>query len=384
MRPEAFEERMFESSDGQFEILAALRIAVFERTQSGRFQLVGNPPDWVNHCFDRVLEKDDTINLEERFPYLSAILGETEAPQNQAPPNPYRSGIWIETDPAGGEMPFEATVLDMGERRLVLIENASSRFEEQQSLYQKARENLLIHQSLVREIQQKEVLLHCIIHDLGGPLMGINSCLQWLGQEGLSERGARRLGIGVQASQKLSSLIQDILTVFRAESEPVSRDSGVSVDILERVRTVVSVLGPAAALGKVQLVEKLEPSDGVSWVTVGEPLRAERVLFNLVENAIRYSPPMGTITVSLSSIEDGVEVSVEDEGPGVPEGIVPDLFRKFGQAGDRKGKAGLGLYFCNIVISRWGGKIGYRRAGQSGSQFWFWLPRSGRETESRD
>ena len=214
--------------------------------------------------------------------------------------------------------------------------------------------------------------------------MGINSCLQWLGQEGLSERGARRLGIGVQASQKLSSLIQDILTVFRAESEPVSRDSGVSVDILERVRTVVSVLGPAAALGKVQLVEKLEPSDGVSWVTVGEPLRAERVLFNLVENAIRYSPPMGTITVSLSSIEDGVEVSVEDEGPGVPEGIVPDLFRKFGQAGDRKGKAGLGLYFCNIVISRWGGKIGYRRAGQSGSQFWFWLPRSGRETESRD
>jgi signal transduction histidine kinase len=343
---------MLESSDGQVEILATLQIAVFERTRSGRFQLVGNPPDWVIHCFGRVLEKGGTIDLEERFPYLSAVLEETEAPQAQARPNPYRSGIWMETDPAGGEMPLEATVLDLGGRRLILIENSSSRFEERQSLYQKARENLLIHQSLVREIQQKEVLLHCIIHDLGGPLMGINSCLQWLDQEDLTERGSRRLEIGIRASKKLSSLIQDILTVFKDESEPVSRDSGVSVDILACVRTVVNVLGPAAALGNVQLSEKSEPPEGFSWVTVGEPLRAERVLFNLVENAIRYSPVMGAITITLTPIDDGVEVSVEDEGPGVPEEVVPNLFRKFGQAGNPKGKAGLGLYFRNIMISR--------------------------------
>ena len=87
--------------------------------------------------------------------------------------------------------------------------------------------------------------------------------------------------------------------------------------------------------------------------------------------------PGATVRIRLSSVEGGVEVSVEDEGPGVPEDVVPSLFRKFAQSGNRAGKVGLGLYFCNIMITRWGGKIGYGRPEQPGSQFWFWLPGTG-------
>ena len=368
---------MIEQPDLALEILAALQIAAFERLRNGQYKSIGIQPEWLHRCVDPILDDDGTLEPAQRFPYLSAFLDESGTRLERSSEDPARSGVWIESDASGHEMPLRATALNVAGRQLILIEQSTSEFEERQTLYQKARENLLAHERLVREIQQKEVLLHCIIHDLGGPLMGISSSLQWMGQEDLSERAARRLEIGVRASEKLHSLIQDILTVFKTESEPLATDSDLRVDLLESARTVIGILGPAAALRSVRLVEELSPAAGTGWTTAGEPLRAERVLFNLVENAIRHSPEGATVRIRLSSVEGGVEVSVEDEGLGVPEDVVPSLFRKFAQSGNRAGKVGLGLYFCNVMITRWGGKIGYGRPEQPGSQFWFWLPGAG-------
>ena len=75
--------------------------------------------------------------------------------------------------------------------------------------------------------------------------------------------------------------------------------------------------------------------------------------------------------------DEWVRFTVEDEGPGVPEGLRDRLFQKFSQGGAKSGSAGLGLYFCRITVERWGGQIGYEPRESGGSRFWFRLKRAG-------
>ena len=100
-----------------------------------------------------------------------------------------------------------------------------------------------------------------------------------------------------------------------------------------------------------------------------ESSRLDRVVANLFENALRYSPPESTVTLSLSDEGDSILIRIEDEGPGVPAEVQPRLFEKFAQGGRKTGSTGLGLYFCRIMIERWGGEIGYQDRAEGGSSF---------------
>ena len=106
---------------------------------------------------------------------------------------------------------LEAFAVNQKLRRLLLLQVLGPAFQERVELLQKARENSLVHSRLIKEIQHKEILLHCIVHDLAGPLMGISSSLSLLDGETLSEAGRRRLSIGRRASDRLEDLIRGIL-----------------------------------------------------------------------------------------------------------------------------------------------------------------------------
>lgn len=108
---------------------------------------------------------------------------------------------------------------------------------------------------------------------------------------------------------------------------------------------------------------------------VGEKSRLERVLSNLVENVLRYSPRGSPVTIGVHDKQDGVLTTVDDEGFGVPEELAPHLFQKFVQGNHKPGRVGLGLYFCHITIECWGGTIGYSPRANRGARFWFRLPR---------
>jgi signal transduction histidine kinase len=114
------------------------------------------------------------------------------------------------------------------------------------------------------------------------------------------------------------------------------------------------------------------------WKVIGERSRLERVIFNLVENALRHGPAGSTVSVDARVDGGAVHVCVEDEGNGVPLEQVSGLFEKFAQGRGQIGKAGLGLYFCRIMVERWGGSIGYTPRPGRGSRFWFRLPRPSR------
>jgi CheY-like chemotaxis protein len=97
----------------------------------------------------------------------------------------------------------------------------------------------------------------------------------------------------------------------------------------------------------------------------------------LLENALRYTPAGGRVTVGVENEGDFLKAFVDDEGPGLPQDLRPEqifgLFMKGKQSG---GKAGLGLYFCRITVERWGGRIGCVTLPEKGARFWFRLPRA--------
>jgi signal transduction histidine kinase len=105
-----------------------------------------------------------------------------------------------------------------------------------------------------------------------------------------------------------------------------------------------------------------------------DPLRARQLLRNLVSNAIRHGGDRVMVTGSVS--DDRLSVAVMDDGPGVPDEMVPRLFTRFVHDGEQAltvGSVGLGLAVVRELATAMGGDVGYQRRG-SWTIFEFWLP----------
>ena len=260
----------------------------------------------------------------------------------------------------------------------ILFLDATLYQKHQHGMQQKGNELSLSYSKLQKEIQKKEILLHCIVHDLAGPLLGIKGGYELLASEQLTPQGRKFLDIGMRQADKQEKLIREILEAFAAEVETLDSftiDPAQAPAVSHSLRDVAEALQPAFLLNHVKL--ELAPADpAVNWQVVGGRSRLERVVSNLVENALRHSPPDTTVTVACHETDhDQILVTIDDEGPGVPAELSGQLFQKFLQGKKGKGKIGLGLYFCRITIEHWGGSIGHEARAERGSCFWFKLPR---------
>jgi K+-sensing histidine kinase KdpD len=128
---------------------------------------------------------------------------------------------------------------------------------------------------------------------------------------------------------------------------------------------------PVFTVSQVEL--QLDPQ--AEWTkdrrVVGEKSRLERVLTNLVENALRHSPRGSTMTIGVREEQGGVLTTVDDEGPGVSQELAEHLFQKFVQGNHKTGRVGLGLYCCHITIERWGERSATRHEQAEGRDFGF-------------
>jgi two-component system sensor histidine kinase KdpD len=100
----------------------------------------------------------------------------------------------------------------------------------------------------------------------------------------------------------------------------------------------------------------------------------EQLFINLVENAIKYTPASSPISIVARRVLDGVEVAVEDSGPGVPLGEEESIFEKFHRAARNGPGMGIGLTICRGIVMAHGGKIWYERGERGGASFRFVLP----------
>lgn len=110
-----------------------------------------------------------------------------------------------------------------------------------------------------------------------------------------------------------------------------------------------------------------------------DPQRVLQVVRNLLSNAVKFSPAGGMIYLSCTADENAVHVSVRDQGPGIPEGELEQIFEKFVQSSATStgaGGTGLGLAICRQIVKDHGGRIWARNASEGGSLFQFWIQRT--------
>src|SRR3954466_15661056 len=111
---------------------------------------------------------------------------------------------------------------------------------------------------------------------------------------------------------------------------------------------------------------------------VGDPRRLSQVVSNLLGNAIKFTPPSGSIKATVQGEPSFIATSVEDDGPGIAADELPGIFERFSRAAGSTGivGSGLGLMIARQIVEAHGGAIGVESAVGHGSRFWFRLPRA--------
>ena len=230
----------------------------------------------------------------------------------------------------------------------------------------------------IRQLKEVERLktefVSTVSHELRTPLTAIRGALGLVlaGTTGpVASKTRDLLQIGLQNTERLIRLINDILDVERIESGHlfVRREPCELADIL---RTTVESLRMVAMEAQVSLVLEAE----ASAVVTGDPDRLVQVFTNLISNAVRFSPPGESVTVSLRTTPTSVVVFVSDRGPGIPLEFRKRIFGKFQQAdpAGAAGGAGLGLAIVRAIVERHGGSIRFDSAPGHGTTFITELP----------
>ncbi|KYF81375.1 histidine kinase [Sorangium cellulosum] len=367
-------------------ILSALDKLVLERVRDGAFVVRGEPPPWFLRLGIAPPWRDTPLRIDRALPFLEVFLPEAERAWSADGAPSVQSDGWTQMTEDDEALHLEATALCVGPSRLLVITRNDALFHERRRVLQRARELRLVHEALSREIERKDVLVHCIVHDLSGPLNSLLGALSLLREQPLPEKCGALAEVALKAALRQRELIREILDIFAAEGAslgPPGGDLAEVADLRGAVAQVVEALLPMARSRGVRLEGPLETGGGPPCRVVGEERRLARVVSNLVENALRFTPARGAVRVLVRDEPGWARVTVEDEGPGVSPAIAPRLFQKFAHGRDPEAGSGLGLYGARIAAERWGGAIGYEARPEGGARFWLRLRRVGAPGEAR-
>ena len=365
-------------------LLPVLETLALERRRDGAFVACDPPPRWLSRLGYEAPQRAEPFDADRLPPFVQAFLADAERAWAGEGAARVCSGPWTETTPGGEEVHLEATALRVSGRELLLIARNDPVVVERRRVLQRARELRRTLDALSREIERKDVLIHCIVHDLAGPLNSMLGALSLLGEQEHSGTSPALVDVALKAAMRQRQLIREILDTFAAERSTLvepCEDIATTPDLGAAIAQVIEALLPMATNQGVRLLGPPEAGAGSTRRIVGEERRLTRVLFNLVQNAIRFSPPGAEVRVQVQDEPGGVRVMIDDEGPGVPPDVAPRLFQKLSRGRDPGAGAGLGLYFCRITVEHWGGAIGYEPRPGVGARFWFRLRRPGTPRE---
>ena len=231
-------------------------------------------------------------------------------------------------------------------------------------------------EALAERNRQKDDFIATLGHELRNPLGAIVAATSVLQQRTSPDSSAQRaLDIIVRQSQHMRRLADDLLDIARIENGQLQLERGL-VDL----RTIVAETLEARRTQIERRQHSLTIDIGVAPVLVdGDALRLAQVVSNLVDNAAKYTPEQGSITVALSSDGDEAVVTVRDTGFGIPSGQAKRIFEPFAQLPDSRhasaGGVGLGLALVKRLTELHGGQVAVASEGAGqGSCFTIRLP----------
>jgi signal transduction histidine kinase len=224
----------------------------------------------------------------------------------------------------------------------------------------------------VESLRQGTELLTSLAHDVRAPLNLIRYVVEILRDE-FPAAGSQQLDLFDQvavASRQLGQLVNMVLETSRLESSLLA----LAPEPVELARLVEQV---ALSLGwRKTPRHALEYDVPEGLVIQADPIQIYRLLANLIDNALKYSPSGGRIMIAGRRLAEGVELSVSDEGIGIPSEHLDRLFERFQRATDLAAKEsfGLGLYTCRRIAEAHGGRIEVHSELGRGSTFTAFFP----------
>ena len=243
--------------------------------------------------------------------------------------------------------------------------------------------------SLHQADQAKTAFISDVTHELRTPLTVIKGTIETLQDGALDDLAARGpfLDSMSRETDRLIRLVNDLLVLTRADAGALNLQL-CPIDLEELARSRCAHLEQAASQHQVRLrvVTNSPPAGGAAGPVLADPDRIAQVLDNLLDNAIRYSPPGSEVTVTLTQETDRMACSVADAGPGIPARHLPFIFERFYRVdtareraasslhGNGEGGSGLGLAIVRGLVQAHGGDVAANSIEGQGTTITFWLP----------
>jgi PAS domain S-box-containing protein len=261
----------------------------------------------------------------------------------------------------------------------IAMDNARLYGEAQLALAE--RDRLLEREQRLREAAEdasrsKDEFLGLLSHELRTPL---NSILGWASTLRSRRYDGDTLNRAVETIERNARLqarrFEDMLDVSRIVSGKLRLDAQ-PVDLTTVINAAVESLRPAAEAKEIRLYVVLNYGEGA---VLGDPVRLQQVIWNILSNAIKFTPKSGSITLTLERVNSHFDLTVSDTGPGIDPDFIPHIFDRFRQADSstRKAHAGLGLGLAIVkqLVELHGGTVtAGNRTDMQGAVFTVTLP----------
>jgi PAS domain S-box-containing protein len=232
--------------------------------------------------------------------------------------------------------------------------------------------------------QLRRDLTAMVIHDLRGPLQTVYTSLTTLAKmfsRGGDDTASDIVQLGIRGTRQLSRMVESLLDVQRME------EGNAMLNL--KPASLHSILAQAAEMAQPVALEAnqllvFDLGDDLPFLTIDSDMIL-RVVTNLVENALKYTPEGGTIRLGAGVKDNAVYISVTDSGPGIPPQAQRQIFDKFSRVKYDEGPKGfgLGLAFCRLAVEAHGGHIWVESdPDKGGSTFSFTLPVTARAEQA--
>jgi two-component system sensor histidine kinase ChvG len=213
--------------------------------------------------------------------------------------------------------------------------------------------------SLYSRIEAIESFAADVAHELKNPLTSLRSAVETMPLAKTPESRARLLAVIEHDVKRLDRLISDVSDASRLDAE-LQRQDVVPVDLTRLLNTVVTVANEVRRDDGVKITLAFEGGAPDSFVVRGHDSRLGQVVDNLIENARSFSPQGGSVRITARRLRNAVEITVDDDGPGIQPEAMERIFERFYTDRPHQGfgqNSGLGLSISRQIVEAHGGRI---------------------------
>ncbi len=231
--------------------------------------------------------------------------------------------------------------------------------------------------ALRQRIDSVETFAADVAHEIKNPLTSLRSALESLEKIGEGDLRRQLTAIAVHDVQRIDRLVTEISDASRIDAQ-LSRTEFMPIDVVAMTRALISTREARGVNRDCQITVGL--SGNGPWTVLGDPARLERVIENLLDNAISFSPPGGGVLVTLDRDIDQITLGISDDGPGIPVDDREKVFERFHSlrpAEEAFGShSGLGLAIARTIVEAHDGSLraADRPAGKAGASLLITLP----------